>query len=109
MRRVGQVATLPHKIKKNVRAVLRITESYQPILLIFTSKHGIAYGCIISKFEQNLTKNYGGEIAAYENSKMVADDVIKLIYRKSEKNNTGQCPQDYLCEVSSKSAQPFRL
>ena len=26
-----------------------------------------------------------------------------------EKKNTGPCPGDYLCEVSSKSAQPFRL
>ena len=41
--------------------------------------------------------------------KMAADDVIKLRYRKSEKNDTDPCPGDYLCEISSKSAPPFRL
>merc|ERR1712240_862590 len=41
--------------------------------------------------------------------KMAADEVIKLRYRKSEKNDTGPCHRDYLCAISSKSAQPFRL
>ena len=36
-------------------------------------------------------------------------DVIKLKIWKSEKNDTGRCPKDYLCEISSKSAEPFRL
>ena len=35
-------------------------------------------------------------------------DVIKLRYSKSEKTVKGPCPQNYLCEISSKSAQPFR-
>ena len=41
--------------------------------------------------------------------KMAADDAIKLRNRKSEKNDTGPCPGDYLCATSSKLAQLFRL
>ena len=41
--------------------------------------------------------------------KMAVDDVINIRYQKFEKNDTGPCPGDYLCENSSKSAQPFRL
>ena len=40
---------------------------------------------------------------------MAADDGIKLSYQKSEKKDTDPCPGDYLCETSSKSAEPFRL
>ena len=35
--------------------------------------------------------------------------IIKLRYRKSEKNVTGPCPRDFIFEVSSKSAQLFGL
>ena len=49
-------AIFGRKTRKIVRAVLRKTESYRPILLIFNSKHGVAHGYIWSKFEQNRTK-----------------------------------------------------
>ena len=49
-------AIFGRKTQKIVRAVLRKTESYRPILLIFNSKHGVAHGYIWSKFEQNRTK-----------------------------------------------------
>ena len=44
------------KTRKIVRAVLNKTGSYQPILLIFNSKHGVPLGYIVSKFEENRTK-----------------------------------------------------
>ena len=44
------------KTRKIVRAVPNKTGSYQPISLIFNSKHGVSLGYIVSKFEANRTK-----------------------------------------------------
>ena len=41
---------------KIVHPVVNKTESYQLILLIFNTKHGVAYDYDVSKFEQNRTK-----------------------------------------------------
>ena len=101
-------AIFGRKMRKIVRAVLRKTESYRPILLIFNSKHGIAHGYIWSKFEQNLTKITAVRVPHRKNLNG-RYDIIKLRYRKSEKSDTGPCPGDYFCEISSKLAQPFRL
>ena len=69
-------------------------------------------GLTFATSDQNLNK-IGPKLRPWEcrirNFKMAADDVIKLRYWKSEKNDTGPCPGDYLCEISSKSAQPFKL
>ena len=69
-------------------------------------------GLPLATFVPNLNK-IGQKLRAWEcrirKFKMAADDVIKLRYQKSEKKDTGPCPGDYLCEVSSKSAQSFRL
>ena len=61
---------------------------------------------------QNLNK-LGQKLRPWEsrirNFEMVADDVINIKYQKSEKKDIGPCPGDHLWEISSKSAQPFRL
>ena len=49
-------ANFGRKTRKIVRAVLNKTGSYQPILLIFKIKYGVATGYIVCKFEQNRTK-----------------------------------------------------
>ena len=95
-------------MKKILRAVLRKTRSYDPILLIFNSKHGVAYGYNLPKFGYDWAE-FTAMRVPHAKFKMVADDVIKLIYPKSVKKVIGPCPRDYKCEVASKSAQPFRL
>ena len=72
------------KTRRIVHAVLNRTRSYQLILLIFNSKHGMALGYTVSKFDVIRTKLRPWE-CRIRKYKMAADDVIKLKYPKSEK------------------------
>ena len=52
-----------------IRAVLNKTGNYQPILLIFNTKHGMALGYFVSKFEENRTKITAVRVPHTKNAK----------------------------------------
>ena len=95
-------------MQKCVRAVFNKTKSYWPILLIFESNTGYrkATLCQILKKIRPKLRPWECRKRKMQNGR---HDVIKLRYSKFEKNCTGPYPREYLCEISSTSAQPFRL
>ena len=62
-------ANFGRKTQKIVRAVLNKTGSYRPILLIFNTKHGMALGYFVSKFEENRTKITAVRVPHTKNAK----------------------------------------